>query len=488
MSADTRPTVPTVALEVLLWLGSLVLLGLFLNTVAGRLPYPYDLEWMEGGMLLHGLRIMEGEALFVRPTADFIPFLYPPLYPWLLGLFGEVFGLGYPLGRAISVIGTLAGAAALIAAVRGEGARWGVAVVSAAIFLSGWDETGCFFDLVRIDGLLIGLIGWSLVALRHGWVRTGGLLLVAAYATKHNAAIFGLPALIWLWRTGGFRVALRFVGWCVVPALLFTGAMLFEGDGLFLVYLLELPTSHPFVATRFFPVSFKEMIYTLPQATFLAGAAAVLFARRWSAGGAFWVAQGVLGILLAAVMRGHHGGYLNVLIPGVWLLALWGGLAAAAFEKRWPKAGVRVLVTAILLGQLVEGYWEPDAYQPTEADRAAGDAVIARLATVEGEVLAPHSPWYPVLAGKRPGFHLIALWDVDHEGGPLYADVANVDAAIASRRYAMIVTGKRKLGHGLLEHYERSETMKFEGRALTTKRGWKVRPSYWWTPKADPEN
>ena len=69
---------PVVAMAI----GIAVLLG---RTVSGRLDYPYDLEWMEGGMLAHGARAAAGEPLYVLPTADFIPFIYPPLYPWLMG-------------------------------------------------------------------------------------------------------------------------------------------------------------------------------------------------------------------------------------------------------------------------------------------------------------------------------------------------------------------------------------------------------------------
>ena len=54
--------------------------ALLWRTVSPRLSYPYDLEWMEGGMLLHADRVMQAEPLYVLPSADFIPFIYTPLY------------------------------------------------------------------------------------------------------------------------------------------------------------------------------------------------------------------------------------------------------------------------------------------------------------------------------------------------------------------------------------------------------------------------
>ena len=40
----------------------LLLLGALAAAWAGRLAYPFDLEWMEGGMLAHAWRMQRGHA------------------------------------------------------------------------------------------------------------------------------------------------------------------------------------------------------------------------------------------------------------------------------------------------------------------------------------------------------------------------------------------------------------------------------------------
>ncbi|MDG1478871.1 MAG: hypothetical protein P8R54_04735 [Myxococcota bacterium] len=483
--ADLPQLILAVAVGVLLW-----------QTFAGRVLYPYDLEWMEGGMLLHGLRVMEGQGLYVEPTASFIPYIYPPLYSWLLGGLGEIFGLDYALGRSISMVGTLVAAAGLVAAIAGE--RLGVllGIGAAGLFLTGYDESGSFYDLVRADGVLIGLVAWALVAARHGWLRTSGLLLTGAYLAKHSVAILGLSILYWLWKNTDRAAATRFVAWSVGPALLVTGAVQLSGDGLFLTYLLGVPSRHPFVLGRFIPGAEREIFMTLPLTLGLAGltAAAWLARTRFpslnrpprpiGSGLSYWLIQGGMLVLLSAVMRGHHGGYVNVLIPGIWAAALWSALAVGRVRAEWPLLTVRIATSLLIAGQLWVGRWDPAPLTPTAEDVAAGDALIEEIAEVDGEVLAPQFPWYPVMAGKTPYFHLIALWDINHTGGPLEHGVAHIEQAMSDKHWAAIFTANSKLEHGFKKNYRRQSTIQ-SGTAMQPVTGWRVRPRYRYIPRTD---
>ena len=115
------------------------IVGLLAYTVAGRLLFPYDLEWMEGGLLIHAWRVLHGQALYVYPTSDFIPFIYPPLYHWLTAAVGGVFGFGYAPARAISIVGSVLAAVGATVAARQEGARWGLSIAAPTSARSfGW--------------------------------------------------------------------------------------------------------------------------------------------------------------------------------------------------------------------------------------------------------------------------------------------------------------------------------------------------------------
>ena len=129
---------------------ALGLMVLLYGTVSTRWLYPYDLEWMEGGMLAHAARVASGEPLYVLPSVEFIPFIYPPMYPWIVGGLSALgIPLDYALGRSVSIISVGLAATALVGIIRREGGGWALAGATAALFLGTYENGGAFFDLNR---------------------------------------------------------------------------------------------------------------------------------------------------------------------------------------------------------------------------------------------------------------------------------------------------------------------------------------------------
>ena len=156
-----------------------------------------------------------------------------------------------------------------------------MSIAAAGLYLSTFEDTGAFFDLVRIDGLFMALTVGALVAGRAAAWRVAGVLLTLAFATKHNAAAFGLPILIWSYQVHGRAAAQRFVLWSVVPALTFTILVTaLEGDQLYLTYILGVPADHGFVFSRFAWGAHKESFLALPITTVVLGISAALAIRE----------------------------------------------------------------------------------------------------------------------------------------------------------------------------------------------------------------
>ena len=521
----------------LVWVASILVEGFGV-----RAAYGFDIEWMEGGMLVHALRLQQGQGLYTVPTAEWVPYIYPPLYAWLLSLVEPT----YEAGRTLSAIGSAAAAAALIAAARQERLPWGYGAGAAALFLSCYENSGTFYDLVRIDGLAIGLAAWAMVLVRRATVPAvvaGGLLLAAAFATKHSYAALGLPMILWLWRYNGGRVALAFLAASAGPALLFTGAVQLASDGLFLTYLLEVPGAHPLVGQRAWPnfgievwkalkwacvgasvaalvllraplaigVPLALLVWMLGSPDPVAHAAAEVAGRldiektealgvvsapvlawlvatflvrfpkrpaaKLDAGAGYWVGLALVVLPLTALMRAHHGGFINVLMPAHWIVAL-----ACVYALGRLRGGA--LVGACIVAFTVyEGRWDVDRYLPTDADTEAGELLLDKIASYEGEVLMPHAPWYPHLVGKQPSFPLIALWDIEHKQGPLFDDRKALDKAMKAKKWDAIIVSK-EIKHGMQRHYERAGQVKMKSTAFRTRTGWRVRPNQVWEPKA----
>ena len=86
-----------------------IVAGVYLLTSFASVGYPYLLEWMEGGTAEGIHRILTGQPLYVRPTLDYTPYIYPPLYFWLSGGAAVLIGNELLAARAVSFVSTLLG-------------------------------------------------------------------------------------------------------------------------------------------------------------------------------------------------------------------------------------------------------------------------------------------------------------------------------------------------------------------------------------------
>lgn len=458
--------------------------------MAARVGAPFDLEWMEGGTLITGLRASQGLPFYTEPGLDYVPFIYPPLYAWILGALAHVAPLGYALGRSVSIVCAVLASGALAFAAWREGARPALALACAGLFWSCYAEGGTFYDLVRTDALAIALLGWAL-ALSRGESKAetiaGGLVLAVAFAAKHHAAAFGIPIALGLWLRDGWRRAALFAVASAVPALLFTIAMQVASGGLFLTYLLEVPAHHGMAMDRLLPNVKNGRVYGAQAELFralpLATVAGLLFAKWWP-NRAYWLGVSLTGLLVASLMRGHQGGFLNVLIPTMWIQSIFPALVHGALDRVPRLANWRAWaphLAAVLAGvQLWQGQDDLSRYVPRPGDAANAARLVEELRALPEPMLVPHAPWLPVLAGKQPSLALIALWDIDHNGGPFKADVRKVKKAIAAKRWKTVVTPDADLGYGLADHYVVAKRI---ASGPPTRTGWNVRLRRVWAPK-----
>jgi hypothetical protein len=414
---------------------------------AVRIGFALELEWMEGGVLHQAARFASGQPLYPPPSIDFVPFLYTPGYPIVVGTLGWLLGgPSFVLGRAVSILATVATGWAIAAAIRGEGKPREYAWAGAGLFAAGYVFTFRWYDLARPDSLYIALVLWALVHLRRSASRrraalVGGLLMALAFWTKQTAASFVVASGI-----GALLVAPRALPWYAgVIAIVDGGGMLWGNaatDGWLWTYVFELHQTHAFNDERFSTKTWGMFAHAAPPLV-LWGAIATgrsldrLRRRRWPEPGAwrgpvYWWLMAAAGLLVSAVGYSTAWAEPNAFIPGVALGAV-AIMVSIPTVGRFGAVGLGLVAVQLAFAWLVEPMYQPIqddgprawaksyAWQRTSRtipsrehrDRAA--RLRDDLTRSEGEVLALHRPWWSNLAGGEGHVGSMGVRDVSPE-------------------------------------------------------------------------
>ena len=430
-------------------IASYLLLGLHaaivIVVVAIRIGYPHQLEWMEGGMVDHVRRVMDGQPLYVPPTLEFVPFLYPPLFYGISAVAASVIGPTFLTLRLVSVLSALCCAWLVYRLASSEGGReagW----LGCGLFIATFFAGGSWFDLARVDMLFLALLlsVFAVVQNRQTAARyaVAGILLGLAFLTKQTALVAAFPFCVYiLWRDRMKALPLP------IAAALIAGSVLAvlssTSDGWSTFYLFAMPGDHAWSITTIVSFWTEDLLGVLGIAIVIAVASLIGLPpgkRNW------WIAI-LLGVGGSAYLsRLHIGGWINVLIPVyavgsalcgvgvVWLRKKAGSLRQAAV----PKA--LALLYGALCVQFAGLVVNPTDHIPSQADRDSGARLEAFLAAQPVPAYAPSYGYLAERAGHPPGAHMMAMWDVLRtnldEREFLQNDMA---AALAEQRFSVLM-------------------------------------------------
>ena len=387
-----------------------------------RLRYPFDLEWIEGGMVNQVQRLLHGQSMYVAPSINFVPFLYPPLYFYLSALASYIFGIGlFPL-RLVSFLASLVSFTAIFLTVRAETRNGWAAIISTGLFAATFRVTGAWLDIARVDSLFLALWLLSIYFIRGrkslGYAVLAGVLAALAYLTKQTALIACVPILATLFWCN-WKYALTFLTAAALTIGITTLVMNLASAGWYGYYVFGLLSQQ----TEWLPQEFvtfwkDDLLVHLPLA--------ILFATFFFIGRPKQDLHSLLQWLsiLAGALAGSFitrvkiGGYDNVLLPMYAVLSILFGLGLGGLLKftRQVQADTRGrldgLIHAACLIQLVILFYNPFAQIPSKADLQAGNTLVKMLSEVKGTVFVPDDSYLPALAGKRTFANNSAIWDV----------------------------------------------------------------------------
>lgn len=418
--------------------------------IVGRIAYPFQLEWMEGGSLQHVLRLQDGLPLYVRPSLEFTPYLYPPFYYYVsLGLAGLT-GLTWfwPL-RLTSVLASIGCTASVLLIVRRHtgSVYWGL--LSAGLFVATFRLGGAWFDIARVDMLFVALLlaAQVIILSRPRGEAWAGLLLGLAFYCKQTTATVAIPLLAAVsWRRGA-KAGLRAALVCALVVALTTAVEDWRSGGWYSYYIFDLPGKHgldkPFL--DHLRLRWQKVFHPLAVATAF-GILHATFGRRaaWK-GDTGLTAVFVLGMLGLAIGAGlNRGSYDNVNVPAFAALAIVFGIAGCWLERQAVAPGTQLALWLTCAVQFVVLGFEPRAQIPKPEDLAAGKDLVRRLGEAPLDVLIPSHAYLAKAAGKRSYAHQIALQEIQgayspdgFQPDPELAQVLRQD--LAKRRFSLIV-------------------------------------------------
>jgi hypothetical protein len=413
-----------------------VFLGFFLYCLAQRLPYPFELEWVENEMVAHGLMLAQRGVIYPAPSTEFISELYPPVYYLFIALFFKLFDtVNFLIPRLISVAALGVILVLLYRIILKEGGTRSTGLLVSGFFISLYEVHGTWFDLARADMLLYALLLLGLYVLAYGRRRVpaalcAALLLTGACYTKQTGLYFVPFAGLYLLLKDR-RQCLIFsasLGVMLVSLFFF---LQYTSDGWFGIYALFNPLRHnqvmfkPLSELQFrmlfemrdklIPEMRYEIFYKLP--VFFTLVLAFMLYRIISITRAstfsVWECTALAVPLAYFSIRPHPGSERNdFLCMTVWGCILLGllliRLAAAARQDNNNR--ICITVYLLLTLQLCLQLYNPVLLVPTPQDEKKGIEFLNMVKNMPGDVYIPYHTLYGYMAGKKLIFDGGSYW------------------------------------------------------------------------------
>ncbi len=435
--------------RVVLGVVSLVAIGAWLFIAISRMRYPYELEWLESGVLEHVRRLADHQPLYTPPSVDFVQFAYTPIFFVVGRVFAAVFGLSFSTLRLVAILATLATFWLIFRIVRDETKQRWAALVAVGVYAAAYRHVGAWFDIGKADSLFLALTLGAVVLVRESKsvARTAlaGVVLAIAILTKQTAMFVAAPVIAYLTITR-WRHAVAFASTTVGVTALMSLWINHTSNGWFNYYVWEQLFQHGEAPGSKLTFLKPDMILYWPLVIIFFAVGREWFAkeRRWAMG---FYGSAIVGFLGGSwASRLHSGGYDNVLMPASAAMALVLGVSLGLLSKRatphtWKSGAIGLATIVLCATQFYFLRYDVSDQIPTRADERAGNELIAWLETVPGDVLITSHPTYAVMAGKQSHASQGSVIDIlrAKDERPKQILRASYADAIHQQRFAAIV-------------------------------------------------
>lgn len=504
MKAKTLNRVSQLARYTLL-AGATLFIIVYLVLVFFRIRYPFELEWMEGGSLDHVIRILSGQKLYIRPSLEFVPFIYTPLYFYLAAAISKIIGPGFMALRLISFISSLGCFFIVFLFVKRETKNTFYGIIASCSFAATFRISGAWFDIARADSLFLLFLLAALYLVKfHASVRgyiVAGILISLSFLTKQTALVISLPVMLYC-AFSNRRLFMFLTGTIVVIIGASTLLLNHLHNGWYIYYIFDLLRGHPVVKKAFLafwpcdiaPVSIAFTIsisYLFIQ---------LLNKNRDNYLYYLSITVGMLGG--AFFSRLHSGGYNNVLFPAYAVISILFGLGVNTlfkFVRGAPYNRRKLTEIYLYLACLIQFaclIYNPFDFIPAQKDLDAGRKLINTITQMKGDIFIPYHPYLATLAGKGGSAQAMAMSDVlrGDAGHAKENLITEIRQAIRDEKFSTIILDSSWIDDfsqydwfrkDLEKYYtKRGEVFDNEGLFWPTT-GMRTRPEFIYIPKAN---
>jgi hypothetical protein len=491
---DSRLRPPSARLMIGIVAGLFVLMYVVVALL--RLRYPYELEWIEGGMVNHVARLRSGQPLYGAPSLTFTPDIYTPLYFVVGAAMSLITGTGFVTLRLVSIVSSVVLLAALAKLAHRETNDWFAGLVAAGLFAACYRISGAWLDIAREDTMCLALLFCGLVVARDartpGRGVAAGVLLSLSFLTKQVALLPAIAVAVFLLVARRGRSTVIAYSATVVVGILGTSLVLDRiTHGWYGFYVWRLPSEHAVAHGSYVGFFTSDLFAPLGIAIVIGVIGLIALRRRDSSGFAFHVSVGVALLAAAYSARLHTGGYDNVLLPvyaGIAVVFAIGVHRVLQLPTRTWLGALAAIACLVQFGRLV---YDPVAQVPSRADIDLGDQTIAALGQLPQPVYLPGHPWYLAEAGQPTNTQAASIGDVLRGGGAESRTMAHtLWDLVAEQHYGSIVAesavGYSYLPDNLCRWYEPAHPLLATGEVSYPITGTITGPAEVWLPRTVP--
>ncbi len=484
-------------LKLVVFANAAIFIVIYLWIVFNRIQYPFELEWIEGGMVDQVLRIVNGQRVYGPPNIDFTPFLYTPLYFYTSAAVTELFGGGFFPLRLVSCTASLLSFTLIYMIVKNETKNGWAAFISTGLFAATFRISGAWMDIGRVDSLFISL--WLLFIF---FIRTqksfahailAGCIATLAFMTKQTALFLCFPVMVFLLFSDhkyGLTILLTFLILIGISTFLFNWA----SDGWYSFYIFSLLQSQHWIPFAFITFWKEDLLIHFPIVTVLALIFFMAIYKNKQENYYLWLSV-LLGALVGTfVTRVKVGGYDNVLLPLCAIFSIMFGLGIAKLLKKiaqLPSGSSQRMQVIILTACIIQFsilYYNPFAQVPSAQDRQAGDEFVRLISQVNGEVYIADHGYIPQFAQKTSYAHHSVIWDIargneNNDSNVIITD--QINNLLKQQYFEMIVFDSQENNccPYLENYYYLSGEVQYSNDGFYPVTGWRIRPTYIYLPK-----